>query len=97
LVRPARLIWPDGAERQVNEMSVSISFNDDVRGAQPQRRANADTPPAASKNGVATQQSDPSPSVGAASEGAGLISYLVLTALALACAGLRALIFWPSF
>jgi len=78
-------------------MSGSISFNDDMRGSRPQRRAHAGAPPTPARDDTAAQQNDSSPPADAADEGSGLIPFLALTGLAVACAALRALIFWPAF
>jgi len=78
-------------------MSGSISFNDEIRGPRPQQRVNGGAPPAPVRDETMAQKNDASSSAGAAEEGSGLVPFLALTGLAVACIALRALIFWPAF
>jgi hypothetical protein len=77
-------------------MSRSIGLNH-IRGPRSQPRAQADAPPPSAHDDAAAQQNQPACPTGAAGEGSGLIPFLALTGLAMACLALRALLYWPLF
>ena len=77
-------------------MSRSIGLNH-IRGPRPQQRAQADAPTASARDGATPRQNQPVRPAGAAGEDSGVVPFLVLTGLAVACLALRALLYWPLF